>query len=123
MWKYMDNPATLPPYNIILHIPNSNLNSSPLLLPHFCLMTTDHLQFGYKRGHSTSHAIYVMRTCIDYFTQHGSNVFAAFLDCTKVFDKVDHSGIFLKRIDRLIPLCFLNVNIPISKKNFPPSSS
>ena len=43
------------------------------------LLKTDHLQFGYKKRHSCSHAVYVMRTCIDYFTQNGSNVFAAFL--------------------------------------------
>ena len=73
------------------------------------LLITDHLQFGYKRGHSTSHAIHVMRTCIDYFTSPGSNVFAAFLDCSKGFDKIDHSGIFQKLMDRKIPLYFLNV--------------
>ena len=41
-----------------------------------------YLQFGYKTKHSCSHAVYVMPTCIDYFTQNGSNVFAAFLDCS-----------------------------------------
>ena len=75
------------------------------------LLTTDNLQLGYKENHCTSHAIYVMHMCIDYFTQYGSNVFAAFLDCSKGFDKVDHSGIFLKLMDRKVPLCFLNIII------------
>ena len=73
------------------------------------LLTTDCLQFGYKAKHSTSHALYVLRSCVDYFTEHGSNVLVAFLDCSKGFDKVDHHGIFIKLIHRGIPLCFINV--------------
>ena len=73
------------------------------------LLTTDHLQFGYKAKHSTTHALYVLRSCIDYFTEHGSNVLVAFLDCSKGFDKVDHNGIFIKLINRSVPLCFLRV--------------
>ena len=75
------------------------------------LLTTDPLQFGYKKRHSTSHAIYTLKTTIDYFTSRGSNVFAAFLDCSKGFDKFDHNGIFLKLIQRGIPLCILNLII------------
>ena len=74
-------------------------------------LSTDSLQFGYKKRHSTSHAIYTLRTCIDFFTERGSNVFAGFLDCTKGFDKVDHSGIFVKLMNRGIPFCVLNLLI------------
>jgi hypothetical protein len=73
------------------------------------LLESDHLQFGFKPKHSTSHAIYVMQTYIDCFCSHGSNVFAAFLDCSKGFDKVDHNGIFIKLINRNVPLCYLCV--------------
>ena len=52
------------------------------------LLDTDSVQFGYKKRHSTSHAIFSLKECIDYFTSRGSNVFAAFLDCSKGFDKV-----------------------------------
>ena len=62
------------------------------------LLITDPWQFVYKKRHSTSHAIYTLKTTIDYFTCRGSNVFAAFLDCSKGFDKVDHNGIYLKLI-------------------------
>ena len=73
------------------------------------LLTTDHLQFGYRSKHSTNHALYVLRSCVDYFVDHGSNVMVAFLDCSKGFDKVDHHGIFIKLMNRSVPLCFLNV--------------
>ena len=48
-----------------------------------------------------------MKTCVDYYVKKGSNVFVAYLDCTKGFDKVDHNGIFVKLIERKLPLCFL----------------
>ena len=46
-------------------------------------LTTDSLQFGYKKRHSTSHAIFTVKQCINYFTQHGSHVYSAFLDLRK----------------------------------------
>ena len=51
----------------------------------------------------------MLKSCIDYFTEHGSNVLVAFLDCSKGFDKVDHHGIFIKLMERCVPLCFINV--------------
>ena len=72
-------------------------------------LTSDSLQFGYKPKHSANHALYVLRSCVDYFTEHGSNVLVAFFDCSKGFDKVDHHGIFIKLMNRGIPLCFLNI--------------
>ena len=74
-------------------------------------LETDNLQFGYKHKHSASHAIYVLRECVNYYTSHGSNVLVSFLDCSKAFDTVSHSGIFLKLIERNVPLCFLNLII------------
>ena len=59
-------------------------------------LDTDDLQFGYKRKLSASHAIYILRECVNYYTTHGSNVLVSFLDCSKAFDTVSHCGIFLK---------------------------
>ena len=73
------------------------------------LLLTDDLQFGYKRRHSTSHAIFTVKQCVEYYTKHGSSVYASFLDCTKCFDRVSHAGLFLKLLDRGIPLCWLRV--------------
>ena len=73
------------------------------------LLDTDSLQFGYKKQHSTSHAIHTLKSKIDYFTSRGSNVFAAFLDCTKGFDRVNHDGIFIKLIQRGVPLCIIDL--------------
>ena len=71
------------------------------------LLGTDFLQFGFKRKTSTSHALYTLRSTIDYFVKNGSKVYVAFLDCTKAFDRISHYGLFKKLIDRKIPLCLL----------------
>ena len=75
------------------------------------LLSTDDLQFGFKKKHSTSHALFVLKEAVDYFTKHSSNVFVTFLDCSMAFDKISHSGLFLKLMERGVPLCILNVLI------------
>ena len=75
------------------------------------LLSTDPLQFGFKPKHSTTHALFVLKETVDYFTKHGSTVLVSFLDCSKAFDKVSHNGMFIKLIERGVPLCFLNLLI------------
>ena len=73
-----------------------------------CLFS-DNLQFGYKKKHSTNHAIYTVKRCVDYFVNHGSHVYASFLDCTKGFDRVSHNGLFLKLMKRGVHLCWIRI--------------
>ena len=40
---------------------------------------------------------------------NGSRVFCAFLDASKAFDRLVHSGLFLKLMDRNVPLIFLDI--------------
>ena len=70
---------------------------------------TDDLQFGFKKKHSTSHAVLVLKSCTDYFLKHGSGTYVTFLDCSKAFDKILHHGIFLKLILRGVPFCFISL--------------
>ena len=71
------------------------------------LLGTDNLQFGFKSKTSTNHALYALKTTTNYFNDRGSNVYVAFLDCTKAFDRISHYGLFHKLIDRKVPICFL----------------
>ena len=75
------------------------------------LLYTNDLQFGFKPKHSTSHALYTLTETVNYFNAHGSSVIASFLDCSKAFDKISHAGLFLKLIERNVPLCFVNLLI------------
>ena len=72
-------------------------------------LTSDELQFGFKPKHGTSHAVFALKSCVNYFTKRGSNVFVAFLDYSKAFDTISHYGLFLKLMDRNVPLGFLLV--------------
>jgi len=46
-------------------------------------MTLNDLQFGFKRNLGCSHAVFVLRQCVEYFTARGSTVFMAFLNAKK----------------------------------------
>ena len=71
------------------------------------LLETDDLQFGFKKKTSTGHALFSLKTTVNHFNDNGSNVYAAFLDCTKAFDRISHFGLFTKLMERSIPLCIL----------------
>ena len=73
------------------------------------LLGTHDLQFGFKPKQSTTHALFTLSETINYFTKHGSNVIASFLDCSKAFDKISHAGLYSKLIERNVPLCFINI--------------
>jgi len=47
-------------------------------------LSTDELQFGFKRGMGCTEAIFALRTTIDHFTNNGSSVFMASLDIKKL---------------------------------------
>ena len=51
--------------------------------------------------------MYTLKTCINHFTERDSNVYVAFLDYSKAFDTISHSGLFTKLMERNVPLCFL----------------
>ena len=77
---------------------------------------SDHLvtscyQFGFKTKKSTNHALHCLKETINYYVNHGSRVFCSFLDASKAFDRLVHSGLFIKLMDRNIPKIFLDVII------------
>ena len=65
---------------------------------------SDPLQFGFKKRTSTAHALFTLKSTTDYFNSRGSDIFVAFLDCTKAFDRISHHGLFIKLMERGIPL-------------------
>ena len=72
----------------------------------------DHLgtsgqQYGFKKRSSTTHALHCLKGTIGHYIDHGSRVFCAFLDASKAFDRLVHTGLFLKLIQRNVPLVFL----------------
>jgi len=57
-------------------------------------LTTDDLQYGFKKHNSCSHALITCKKCVKYFVQKGSEVLCVSLDASKAFDKLLHHGLF-----------------------------
>ena len=72
-------------------------------------LITSEYQFGFKRNSSTVHAIHCMKQTVNYFINNDSRVYCSFLDASKAFDRLVHSGLFLKLIHRGVPIVFLEV--------------
>ena len=53
-------------------------------------------QFAFKKGKSTTHALHCLKQSINYYIDNGSCVYFSFLDASKAFDRLVHSGLFLK---------------------------
>ena len=72
---------------------------------------TSSYQYGFKKNSSTTHALFSLRETINYYIDHGSRTYCAFLDASKAFDRLVHSGLFIKLMKRNVPLKFLNIII------------
>jgi len=56
---------------------------------------------------SCGHAIYTLRSVIDYYVNYGTAVNACSIDLSKAFDRMNHNALFLKLMDRNITSNFL----------------
>ena len=65
--------------------------------------------FGFKKGSSCGHAIYSVRQVVEYYTNGGSTVNVCLLDLSKAFDKMNHFALYIKLINRSIPVQVLSV--------------
>ena len=74
-------------------------------------LSTTSLQFGFKKKNSTAHALYCLKETVTYYINHGNRVYCSFLDASKAFDRLIHSGLFLKLLDRNVPKIFLDIII------------
>ena len=66
------------------------------------------LQFGFKRGHSTSLCTATVKNVVSHYMHNGSAVLGCFLDASKAFDLVDHGILFQKPLDHGLLLPVIN---------------
>ena len=67
-------------------------------------LASSDLQFGFKKGLSTSMYTGPLKIVVGEYIHRGSNVHCCLLDASKAFDTVDHSLLFEKLIKRNMPL-------------------
>jgi len=66
-------------------------------------------QFGFKKGTGCSHAVYSVKAVVDFCTNQGTTVNLCALDLKKAFDKMNHFGLYIKLLGRMIPNCLLSL--------------
>ena len=66
-----------------------------------------YLHFGFKKGIGCNHALYTVKSVVEHFTAAGSVVNLCAWDMSKAFDKVNHYALWIKLMDRSVPLIFL----------------
>ena len=65
------------------------------VLERYCdYLTSSDNQFGFKKGISCGHAIYTLRSAIDYYVNYGSTVNVCSIDLSKAFDRINHIAFF-----------------------------
>ena len=67
------------------------------------LLQTTENQFGFKSNSSTDLCVFSLKQVIDYYKGNGSPVYLCFLDVSKAFDRVPHSILFSKLVERKVP--------------------
>ena len=73
----------------------------------------DQLQFSYQPNISTNMCTWMAVETIDYFTRNGSEMFVCAMDMSKAFDKVKHSLLFQKLIERGLPEIYIRLLVVI----------
>ena len=71
----------------------------------------DELQFSYQKHCSTTMCTWLVVESISYFSRNNSDVYACFMDMKKAFDKVKHSVLFQKLVERRLSPIFMRLLI------------
>ena len=66
-------------------------------------LSTDSMQFGFKRGASTSQCSWLVYEVCQWFNARGATVYAAFMDLRMAFDMCLFNKLFLKILKRGVP--------------------
>ena len=72
-------------------------------------LSSDALQFGFKKHSGCCHALFTFKETTKYFIKKGSKVYCAFVDASKAFDKVLHNGLFVKLMKKNVSPRFVHI--------------
>jgi len=72
-------------------------------------------QFGFKKNIGCQHAIYALRSTVDYFVNRSTTVNICSLDVAKAFDRINHYRLYIKLMERFVPLNIIMLLIDMYK--------
>ena len=72
-------------------------------------LVSDTMQFGFKKGVSTTQCTWLVNEVTTYFMRRGTAVTACLLDCSKAFDKCRFDKLFDKLISKGLPAIVVQV--------------
>ena len=87
----------------------SKLFEGVILKFYEAILVTDQLQFGFRQNSGCADALFALKTTISHFIANGSSVFAASLDHSKAFDRVNHFKLYNSMLSTGIPVYIVNV--------------
>ena len=65
----------------------------------------------FKKRVGCNHALYAVQSVVRHFTNGNSTVNLCALDMSKAFDRVNHYALFIKLMDRNVPVALINILI------------
>ena len=74
-------------------------------------LVSDTMQFGFKKGVSTTQCTWLVNEVTTYFMRRGTAVNACLLDCSKAFDKCRFDKLFEKLLSKGLPAIVVQVLI------------
>ena len=72
-------------------------------------LQSDILQYGFKKNVGCTDALLTFNESVQYFTSRGSRVFCVSLDTNKALDRMLHSGLLLKLLQKGVPVKFVKL--------------
>ena len=73
------------------------------------VLEADSMQFGFRKGMSTTQCTWLVHEVTTYFMRRGTPVTACLLDCSKAFDKCRFDKLFEKLIAKGLPAVVVRV--------------
>ena len=67
------------------------------------MLSSDSLQFGFKRNTSTTQCSWMVMEVASYFLKRGSPCIVTLMDCSKAFDMCSFELLFQKLVDKGLP--------------------
>jgi exonuclease III len=71
-----------------------------ILIKETSSLCSSDLQFGFKKGLSTTHCTFLLQETVSYYNYNHTNVYTLLLDASKAFDRVNYCKLFERLIEK-----------------------